>query len=82
MKLKRDDALKALIPHVKDDDIVVADLDLSLLKENTGQRWIKTRRPELYKSLTTLTGKEKSTREQYLHIISTIILPTCANGVR
>lgn len=46
-----------------DDDIVVADLDLSLLRENTGQRWIKTRRPELYKSLTTLTGKEKSTRE-------------------
>jgi predicted amidohydrolase len=46
-----------------DDDIVIADLDLSLLKENTGQRWIKTRRPELYKSLTSLTGKERSTRE-------------------
>ena len=29
------------------DDMVVADLDASLLKVSTGKRWIKTRRPEL-----------------------------------
>jgi len=45
-----------------DDVMVVADLDLSLLKENTGQRWIRTRRPELYGMLTELTGYEQDTR--------------------
>jgi predicted amidohydrolase len=45
-----------------DDDMVVADLDASLLDESTGRRWIKTRRPELYKPLTVPTGKEQDTR--------------------
>jgi predicted amidohydrolase len=45
-----------------DDDMVVADLDLSLLQENTGQRWIRTRRPELYEMLTKPTGLEQDTR--------------------
>jgi len=45
-----------------DDDMVIADLDISLLVENTGQRWIKTRRPELYKLLTEPTGIEEDTR--------------------
>lgn len=45
-----------------DDDMVVADLDASLLAESTGRRWIKTRRPELYKPLTVPTGKERDTR--------------------
>lgn len=44
------------------DDMVVADLDHSLLVENTGQRWIKTRRPELYGPLAVPTGKEEDTR--------------------
>ncbi len=44
------------------DDMVTADLDLSLLQENTGQRWIRTRRPELYGMLTKPTGLEKDTR--------------------
>lgn len=48
---------------VADDKMVVADLDLSLLEESTGQRWIRTRRPELYKPLTIPTGKEQSTRK-------------------
>jgi predicted amidohydrolase len=45
-----------------DDDMVVADLDASLLEQSTGRRWIKTRRPELYKPLTIPTGKERDTR--------------------
>ncbi len=45
-----------------DDDMLIADLDLSLLVENTGQRWIKTRRPELYKALSEPTGLEEDTR--------------------
>lgn len=43
------------------DDMVVADLDLSLLAECTGQRWIRSRRPELYRSLTIPTGNEQDT---------------------
>ncbi len=42
--------------------MVIADLDFSLLKENTGQRWIKTRRPELYDELAKPTGFEEDTR--------------------
>jgi predicted amidohydrolase len=45
-----------------DDDMVVADLDASLLEQSTGRRWIRTRRPELYKPLTMPTGKEQDTR--------------------
>ena len=46
-----------------DDDMVVADLDLSLIENSTGQRWMKTRRPSLYHPLTMPTGLEVSTRE-------------------
>jgi predicted amidohydrolase len=45
-----------------DDEMVVADLDASLLENATGRRWISTRRPELYGPLTVRTGKEKDTR--------------------
>jgi predicted amidohydrolase len=44
------------------DDMVVADLDSSLLEVSTGRRWIKTRRPELYQPLTVPTGLEQDTR--------------------
>jgi predicted amidohydrolase len=44
------------------DDVVVADLDASLLETSTGRRWIKTRRPELYGPLTERTGLEQDTR--------------------
>ena len=44
------------------DDMVVADLDASLLEVSTGKRWIKTRRPELYTLLTVPTGNEQDTR--------------------
>ena len=44
------------------DDMVVADLDASLIEVSTGRRWIKTRRPELYEPLTVPTGLEQDTR--------------------
>jgi predicted amidohydrolase len=44
------------------DDMVVADLDASLLARSTGRRWIRTRRPELYGPLTIPTGLEEETR--------------------
>lgn len=46
-----------------DDEMVVADLDASLLDRCTGYRWIKSRRPDLYGSLTVPTGKEEDTRK-------------------
>ncbi len=44
------------------DDMVIADLDGSLLEHNTGKRWLKTRRPDLYGPLTVATGIEQDTR--------------------
>jgi predicted amidohydrolase len=45
-----------------DDEMVVAELDASLLENATGRRWISTRRPELYAPLTVRTGNERDTR--------------------
>jgi predicted amidohydrolase len=45
-----------------EDDMVIADLDAGLRERATGVRWIKARRPELYGSLSTPTGKEQDTR--------------------
>ncbi len=45
------------------DDMVVADLDPSLLDQCTGRRWIRSRRPELYGPLAEPTGKEEDTRK-------------------
>jgi predicted amidohydrolase len=45
------------------DDMVIADLDASLLNKCTGRRWMRTRRPELYSALTRPTGIEESTRK-------------------
>ncbi len=45
------------------DEMVVADLDPALRDNCTGVRWIKTRRPELYQSLTVPTGRERDTRD-------------------
>jgi predicted amidohydrolase len=44
------------------DDIVVADLDASLLPTSSGRRWLRARRPEMYESLTRPTGQEQETR--------------------
>jgi predicted amidohydrolase len=45
-----------------DDDIVVAELDGSLLERSTGGMWIRARRPDLYEPLTVPTGLERDTR--------------------
>jgi predicted amidohydrolase len=45
-----------------EDDMVIADLDLSLRERSTGARWIRARRPELYAPLTQPTGREQDTR--------------------
>jgi predicted amidohydrolase len=44
------------------DDMVVADLEASLLPTSSGRRWLRARRPELYESLTRRTGQEQETR--------------------
>jgi predicted amidohydrolase len=46
-----------------EETMVVADLDLSLIENSTGRRWIRTRRPDLYGELTVPTGQEVDTRE-------------------
>ena len=45
-----------------EDDMVVADLDLSLVPNSSGQRWMTGRRPELYSLLTERRGDERSPR--------------------
>ncbi len=41
------------------DDMVLADLDASLLEQATGRSWIQARRPELYPELCVPTGRER-----------------------
>src|SRR5437762_2667655 len=43
-------------------DMVVADLDASVLPTSSGRRWLRARRPELYESLARPTGQEQETR--------------------
>jgi len=45
------------------DTMVVADLEAALRVETTGERWIRTRRPELYGTLCRATGRELDTRQ-------------------
>lgn len=45
------------------DDMVIADLDPKRLDMCTGERWIKTRRPELYDALTVPTGNEEDVKK-------------------
>lgn len=47
---------------VAGDDMVVADLDASLVPTSSGRRWLRARRPELYDCLTQRTGQEQETR--------------------
>jgi predicted amidohydrolase len=44
------------------DDMVIADLDASMLESSSGRRWMRARRPELYEPLTRRTGREEETR--------------------
>jgi len=45
------------------DEIVVADLDASLLERATGRLWIQARRPDLYAELAIPTGRERDPHE-------------------
>lgn len=45
-----------------DDDLVLAELDASLLEGSTGRMWMAARRPELYGPLGQPTGRERPTR--------------------
>jgi predicted amidohydrolase len=45
------------------DEMVVCDLDGTLLEHATGREWIAARRPELYGLLAQRTGLERDTRE-------------------
>lgn len=45
------------------DDMVVADLEASVLPSSSGRRWLDARRPELYEPLSQSTGTEKRTRD-------------------
>ncbi|NQT57642.1 MAG: acyltransferase [Bacteroidetes bacterium] len=45
------------------DDMVTAVLDPEILQNCTGRRWVTSRRPDLYKSLTEFTGRERTTRK-------------------
>ena len=45
-----------------EEALVVADLEAARLDMCTGSRWIRSRRPDLYKPLTVPTGSERDTR--------------------
>ncbi|MGE4454972.1 MAG: nitrilase family protein [Sphaerochaeta sp.] len=45
------------------NDMVIAELDLSLISTSNGRRWMKARRPELYTLIGERTGKEEETRK-------------------
>jgi predicted amidohydrolase len=45
------------------DDMVVADLDASLLEKATGRLWIQARRPDLYRELAVPTGRERDVHQ-------------------
>jgi N-carbamoylputrescine amidase len=45
------------------DDMVVADLDASLLEHSTGRLWMQARRPELYAELAVPTGRERDVHQ-------------------
>ena len=53
------------------DDMVVADLDLSLIPQSTGRRWLRARRPALYAPLTETRGIEQDTRAVRFGTVST-----------
>jgi predicted amidohydrolase len=45
------------------DDMVVADLDASLLDHATGRLWMQARRPDLYPELSVPTGRERDVHQ-------------------
>jgi predicted amidohydrolase len=53
------------------DEMVVADMDMSLRDNCSGVRWIRSRRPELYSALAKPTGLEEDTRTVRFEGLST-----------
>jgi predicted amidohydrolase len=45
------------------DDMVVADLDASLLEKATGRLWMQARRPDLYREIAVPTGRERDVHQ-------------------
>jgi predicted amidohydrolase len=45
------------------DDMVIAELDTELLETSSGRRWMRGRRPELYRDIAKTSGDEISARE-------------------
>lgn len=45
------------------DDVVIADLDASLLDKATGRLWMQARRPELYGEIARPTGRERDVHQ-------------------
>ena len=45
------------------DDMVIAELDTELLETSSGRRWMRCRRPELYRDIAKTSGDEISARE-------------------
>jgi len=45
-----------------ENDMVIAEFDMTLLEKSLGRNWIKGRRPELYKALAIPSGNEKDPR--------------------
>jgi predicted amidohydrolase len=46
-----------------EDDMVVADLDASLLDKATGRLWMQARRPDLYREISVATGCERDAHQ-------------------
>ncbi len=53
------------------DDMVVANLDMTVRDRCTGKRWFRTRRPDLYGPLTEPTGMEVDTRKSRFSYFNT-----------
>lgn len=46
-----------------EDDMIIADLQMDLLENCTGRRWIRGRKPNIYNRITKLSGNEIDPRE-------------------
>jgi predicted amidohydrolase len=57
------------------EQMLVADLDLSMRDRATGTRWIRARRPELYNTLVEKTGKEEETRNVRFEHLDAVVSP-------
>ncbi len=52
------------------DDMVAADLDTDLLERSSGRRWMKGRRPDLYRDIVAINGDEVSARDARFGLVA------------